>query len=116
MTTPKSEVRVTLSCKAIQTINRFLYFAPAALFEEDPAWKEIERAFRNTQKSEVRVTLTLEDAKLLHEAMCLLYALNNGRKDLTKEAQAAANLWHAIRKAQPRPEPTDEEKQAMIYQ
>ena len=65
MTTKKSEVRVTLSCKAIQTIKRFLYFAPAALFEEDPAWKEIERAFRNTQ---------------------------------------------------PRPEPTDEEKQAMISQ
>jgi hypothetical protein len=43
------------------------------------------------QQEEVRITL--EDAKLILEAMWLLYKLNNGKKDLTNEAQATSNLW-----------------------
>jgi hypothetical protein len=67
-----------------------------------------------TPKSEVRVTLSLKTAKKIKEMV-----ENFGAPKVYWEAYeklAFSELGIAIRKAQPRPEPTDEEKQAMISQ
>ena len=71
------------------------------------------------QKSEGRVTLTLETADLCLYAIRALerMAQSRGEELAMKQFRRTKNeLLREIREAKSRPEPTDEEKEAMISQ